>query len=45
MDLDRERRETILKAHDEGTLSEEKVISIERVIDLKKDECYMLYTR
>ena len=44
-DLDKERRETILKAHDEGTLSEEKVISIERVIDLKKDECYMLYTR
>lgn len=45
MDLDKERRETILRAHDDGSLSEEKVISIERTIDLKKDECYILYTR
>jgi len=44
-DLDKERRETVVKAHDKGALSEEKVIAIERTIDLKKDECYILYTR
>ena len=44
-DLDKERRETILKAHDEGTLSQEKVISIEKTTDRKRDECYELYAR
>ena len=42
-DVDKERRETIVKAHDNGTLSGDKIISIEQAIDRKREECLELY--
>ncbi len=40
---DKERREAIVKAHDEGTLSNDKIIGIEQATDRKKQECLDLY--
>ena len=42
-DADRNRRESIVKAHDEGTLSDDKIIGIELATDRKKQECLELY--
>ena len=41
--MDKERRETIVKAHDEGTLTDDKIIAIEQAIDRKREECLELY--
>jgi len=42
-EADIERKETIVKAHDAGTLTGDKIISIEQAIDRKREECLELY--
>lgn len=42
---DKERREAVLKAHNRGDLSNQKIISIEQAADKKRDECYVLFAK